>query len=118
MTESIGPNTVVTGAELLDFYTNHWPSTDYYHDDANVAFEDDYGDWILPPDAKVKLSDCGYLAWQGSESIHPSGRMWPFYTFYKAYAEKRVTKLAIIEIDADKLEKLAAMIESLGGRIL
>jgi hypothetical protein len=117
MTQNIGPDTVVTGAELMDFYMNHWPSDDYYHDDANIAFEDDYGNWVLPSDAEVKLSDCGYLAWQGSKSVYPSGIMWPFYTFYKVYAEKRVTKLVNIEIDADKLEQLKSLIESLGGKI-
>jgi len=54
-----------TGAEILDFYNNHWPGDDWFIDDYSV---DPAGDDGVPlnPAEKYDLADFGFIMWQGA----------------------------------------------------
>jgi hypothetical protein len=105
----------VTGAEVRDFYQNHWPGSDWYHDDTSVQFEDENGKWILADDAMVDLRQCGYLCWQGNDGTHRAGEMFPFIDFFEQYAAARTTELVTVEITRDRFDELLAAVVALGG---
>jgi hypothetical protein len=60
------PKNRATGAEIRDFFDNHWPA-DYYleSDCAEVQVQDEEGNWILEDDKNYDLSLLGELGWQG-----------------------------------------------------
>lgn len=51
----------VLGAVIRDFYKNHWPEG-FWHEEGEIPIEDDYGNWILPDDARVDPEKLGWLA--------------------------------------------------------
>jgi hypothetical protein len=59
-----------TGAELQDYYVNHWPN-EFYHDDSAIELVDDDGNWLLEPATMYNLADLGWLHPQatGTEPI-------------------------------------------------
>lgn len=61
------PKNTATGAEIRDFFTDHW-DLDYYHeyDCAKVQIQDEQGEWLLQDDKMYDLSQLGDLCWQGS----------------------------------------------------
>jgi len=55
------------GAEIMEFYDHHWPQG-YYHDDSQIEFHDQNPPpeatddiWILEPETKYDLEQCGVL---------------------------------------------------------
>jgi hypothetical protein len=55
------------GAEIMEFYDHHWPEG-YYHDDSQIEFHDQNPPpeatddiWILEPETKYDLDQCGVL---------------------------------------------------------
>lgn len=60
----IDMQTVITGAELRDFYQNHWPK-EWFVDEFYIDFENERGEFTLPDEARVKLDNLGWAGWQG-----------------------------------------------------
>jgi len=53
-----------TGAEILDFYTNHWPGDDWYIDDYAIDPAGEEGK-PLNSGERYDLQDFGFICWQG-----------------------------------------------------
>jgi hypothetical protein len=64
--EPADPGTHVRGADFRRFYEEGW-DPNWYHDDSDVAVEDETGAWILPDDVIVRLDQLGCAVWQGPE---------------------------------------------------
>ena len=58
------PLDIATGAEIKDFWDNGWDGN-YFHDDWEVAVQDDVGNWILEDDKLYDLNKLGCCVWQG-----------------------------------------------------
>ncbi len=68
----------ITGAEFRDFYKNHWPAGSW-HEDADYAIEDDFGNWILADDQVLDLERMGYVVSEeaGSKPVwRPFAEVW------------------------------------------
>jgi hypothetical protein len=64
----------ISGAEFIDWYDNHWPGDNWYHDDANIEIHDDEGAWLLDPAEMYDIDDLGAILYQGPDD-HPDAAM-------------------------------------------
>lgn len=118
MDQKITPETYITGADFKDFYKNHWPGEDWYLDDVGFEIEDEVGKFTLPLTARVRLSDCGYLVWQGKNGDpHRSGEMFPFINFYIAYKKQKPHETVVAEVPQEKVAEVVAFLESVGATV-
>ena len=117
-TTELNLETVITGAEFRDFYQNHWPK-EWYVEDPYVDLEDDMGKFILPDDAKHKLSDFGYAGWQGSNeptdgrTVKTIGEL--YIEIIGAQAEEY---LIVFKVAPEQAEALKAAAAALGARLI
>mgnify|MGYP007008282728 CR=1 FL=1 len=111
----------ISGAEFRDFYQNNWPGPEWYIDDVAFEFEDDRGNYILSDTAKVLLSDCGFLVWQGpAGKPHRPGAMFAFADFFEKYRSSRTSEImvpVVAEVPHDRLDEMLSFLASIGARI-
>jgi len=77
--------TVATGKEIREFYTEGWDG-DYYYEsgDALIQIEDENGEWIAKDHQLYDLNDLGTLGWQGQGHPEDRGKK-SFLTFKEAF---------------------------------
>lgn len=85
-TGRFGPDTLISGIQWKDFYTNIWPEGgDWYVEDMPYDVENENGVVIIDDDTMIPLGHLGYVCWQG-KSDPPEGtpskmQMEEFYDF-------------------------------------
>ena len=110
--------TVITGAEFRAFYLENWPGLNWCLEDCEYAIEgEESGEFILADNARLVLGYCGYLAWQGSDSVRRTGTSYPLVDFYRAFAERNTRELSVVSIGAEHQEALAAFVAEHGGTL-
>jgi len=117
--DPVTEDSCVPAAVFRDFYQNHWPR-DWYHDDSPIEVEDWDGNWILPDDAIVPLSDLGYCVWQGKEGQpHRIGEMFPVVKIFREWAEGAAPEaVVVIAAPNESLDAILRAVEAHGGRIV
>jgi hypothetical protein len=99
-----------TGAEIREFYDNHWPEG-YYHDDCEIT--DDDGKCNLDPDQKYDLAELGVLVADGD----PDNRI----TFQSAFLRWKKTfgkRILVVTVPGERVEDFMAVVRELGGRVV
>lgn len=114
-TPEIDLKTEISGAELRDFYQNHWPK-DWYVEEFYTDFEDEHCNFTLLDSACVRLCDLGWAAWQGlSDAPDGSTRR----TIGELYLETMFGPTNMITVSLrvprEKLEALQAYINEIGA---
>lgn len=105
----------ITGAELRDFYENHWPGKpgEVWHEDCEYTLTDDHGNFTFPLDGRLELSGMGYLqhGWNG-----------PAQSFEEAWREHvqccAGSEVLVLRVPVEGIEDLRSHVVRLGGTFL
>jgi len=98
----------ITGAEFKEFYKNHWPQG-CWHEDAEYEIEDDYGEFILQPDAVMDLSRLGWVHYPDDKTTRP------FQEVYEEWAgldERDV--VIVLRLPKEKASEVLVLLEGIG----
>ncbi len=115
VTHDIDLQTVITGAELRDFYQNHWPKA-WFVDEFYTDFENDRGQFTLPDDARVKLDDLGWAGWQGPGDAPNGLTRRPIGDLYiEAMAGRTEEAVVSFRLPTAQLDALRAAAADLGA---
>jgi hypothetical protein len=101
-----------TGAEICEFYDNHWPEG-YYHDDCEIEISDGDGKHYLDPCQKYDLTELGVLVADGD----PDNRI-TFQTAFLRWKKTFGKRILVAIVPAERVEDLMAVVKEWGGRVV
>lgn len=105
----------ISGAELIEFLNQGWPSDDYYWE--TEVFENNPGGNPLPTDI-YDTQDLGPLLWQGRDPDPTKGADLDLDTQIRKWRRGRDTRTVIIRIPNTVSDKdLRAVIKPIKGAI-
>lgn len=100
-----------TGAEINDFYKNHWPKG-FYHEDWDASLvSDDKEEFSLADDQAYDLKDLGFLV---SET---DGKVTPFSSAFSKWKKAQTTTLMTLRIPKDKKDDFIALVKGAGYKV-
>ena len=101
------------GAEIKDFYDNHFPEG-YYHDDG-IEMHDGDGRWLLKDEEKYDLGELGVIV--PNDGNYPADAA-SFESFFRKWKKSRTTVTMVIEVKKEKAEELKKLLEGANVKVL
>ena len=105
------------GADIIDFYDNHWPEG-YYHEDNEIEFHDQKASpvkdpiWVLEPDVKYDLDKCGVLV---DEKTNDAVE---FSYFFNKYLRNKDGKTLVVYVPNANATEVKAMLKKYGCKLI
>jgi len=101
-----------SGAQIKDFYDNHWPSGYYFEEeDAEVKLNDnDSGEWLLDHTERYDTAKFGYLVKEG-ETVRGVPDTISFTTAFGKWLKTSLNKTLIVTVPTGYEQAVAAHLE-------
>lgn len=99
------------GAEIKDFYDNHFPAG-HYHDDTAIETHGDSGEWLLEDAKQYDLGQLGVLVDEKNSSECVS-----FESGFKKWQRSKTVTTVLVEIPTTSREEAIERIKKLGYKV-
>jgi hypothetical protein len=107
----------ITGAELKDWYNNHWPTIEgspidaFYHDYCDSEFDID----SLADDAVMHLDELGYVQYQGTGRDPRNRKDISVESYIKEWRKSRACDFVLCSVPKEKTEELLQFLKTINA---